>query len=342
MKNIPDLVSTDNTDEIHELSKSIVLRNIVNPVRNALDMFEKNISRLIFLPDIPHVEFRLQTVQMIFDAMSEELKGGQYRQFLRRIGESVGKTLGESIMGFLVKNNKLPKTDDVLTKLWNEWDMVAGWGKISSVHKEDEIIITYEDGFLTRGRELDKHRHCPFLEGYIMGFLWVTIKERYRWFKRTITEPTHPPMEPVEVMEKPAGDKCHFIVRLREEELPLAFDALSEARRHFRLGDYDQCAHDLRISMELAFKEKIGIGKDDKTSVLRIMKSFRGKKVTLKYKTLDRIYNSTSRVIHGSKKSGRADCEEIVNAWRLILEDLELMRLSDHEREELKKKSVRS
>ncbi len=338
MKNMPDLVSIDNTDEIHELSKSIVLRNMVDPVRNALDMFERNISRLIFLPDIPHIEFRLQTVQMLFDAMGDELKGGHYREFLRNIGESIGKTLGDSIMGFLLKNNKLPKTDDVLTKLWNEWDMVAGWGKIKSVHKEREIIVTYDDGFLTRDREHEKHKHCPFLEGYIHGFLWVTMKERYRWFKRAITKPPNPPLEPVEVIEKPVGDKCHFIVNLNEEELEDAFDALYEAREHLRLGVFDEAVHNVRISMELAFKGKLDIGKDDKTSALKIIKSFKDKGIGLRYKTIDKIYNLSSRVIHGVKKSGKSDCQEIIDKWDQILEDLELLRLSDHEKMEIKKK----
>ena len=156
MKKIPDLISIENTDEIHELSKSIVLKNMVNPVRNALDLFEKNISRLIFLPDIPHIEFRLETIQMLFDAMGEEMKGGQYKLFLKNVGEAIGKTLGESMMGFLHNASKLPKTEDVLTKLWNEWDMVSGWGKIKTVHKDREIVVTFEDSFLTSNRELDK------------------------------------------------------------------------------------------------------------------------------------------------------------------------------------------
>jgi predicted hydrocarbon binding protein len=339
MKKTPDLVNADSTDEVLTLSKNLVMRKMVDPVRNALDMFEKNISRLIFLPDIPHVEFRVETMEILFDYINHELKGGHYRKFMKVIGKSVGKSLGRNMMEFLMKNNKLPRTDDVITKLWNEWDMIAGWGKIKTFHENSQIRMTIEDSFLTRGIENDKHKHCPFIEGYVQGFLWVALKERYRWFKRTITQPSDRPREPLEVNESPLGDKCQFVVKLGEEELEDAFDSLSDAFESLRLGNPDQAANNTRISLELAFKDKVGIEKDSKTSVLKIIKAFKKRDVKLRYKAIDEIYNLTCRTVHGSKTMNENICKDLIGKWDEILEELELLKLTESETESIRKEA---
>lgn len=129
MKKIPDLVSHDNINEILELSNSVAIRDFVDPVKRALDLFERNISRLVFLPDIPRIEFRLKTIQILLESVSNELKGNYYKQFMRKAGKSIGKSLGNDMIEFLISNNKLPKDYEVVIRIWNEWDMIAGWGK---------------------------------------------------------------------------------------------------------------------------------------------------------------------------------------------------------------------
>jgi predicted hydrocarbon binding protein len=333
MKKVPDLVSEDSTEEILELSKSIVMRKMVDPVRNAMDLFEKNISRLIFLPDIPHIEYRTETVKLFFEALSREMKPSLYHDFLRKTGKTIGKSLGYSMMGFLINNNKLPKSDDVLTKLWNEWDMVAGWGKYKTEHTNDKITVTIEDSWLTRCAEKEKHNHCPFMEGYIHGFLWVVLKERYRWFRRSVSQPPEPPMEPSEIREERIEDnKCRFIVTLREESLKEAFDALSQAREFDREANHGQATNNIRISLDLALKQLVGLGKEERTSVVRIMKALKKANIQLRFKAIDEIYNCTSRILHGAKDSDQDTCSRIIEQWDDLLEDLEMVQIPDQEK----------
>jgi hypothetical protein len=340
MGKIPDLVSTENVREILELSNSMVMSDMITPVKKALDMFENNISRLIFLPDVPRLEMRLKTVQIIFESISNELKGKQHRHFLRSTGKTVGRSLGVEMVEFLMRHNKLPRDYEVFIKLWNEWDMIAGWGRRSYSINNNSIILDVDENFLTSGGWEDKHMNCPFLEGYMQGVLWEVMKEHYRWFKRALTRPGNPPLQPIAVEEKIGEGKCRFIVKLGEEELQNAFDMFYEARDSERENDFNQATRDIRASVEMAFKEKIGLPLDDKTSVIRIMKAFKNRSLQLRYNTIDGIYASTSGSIHGSAKISKSDCKKMLHNWNDILEDLELMKIDDTMKQEITKEVV--
>ena len=173
------------------------------------------------------------------------------------------------------------------------------------------------------------------MEGYIQGYLWEVIREQYRWFKRAIIQPSHSPLKPVEVFERTHGDKCQFIVKLREEELKGAFDALSDAKESVRIKNFDKCANDIRTSVELAFKEKVCMNRNEKTSVLRLMKSFKNRNLQLKYRTIDDIYALTSRAIHGSGKLNEKECKDMINEWCGVLESLEMLQIQEPERHEI-------
>lgn len=335
MKNIPDIVSHDDIKEVLELSNSHVMRDMVDPVKRALEIFEKNISRLIFLPDIPRIEFRSKTMELFLDSISNELKGGQYKQFMRSVGKSVGKSLGSDMIEFFAANNKLPKDYEVLISLWNEWDLIAGWGRRTYFIKGDEIVITVDDSFLTRAREDDKHKHCAFLEGYIQGYLREVIREQYRWFKRAITKPSIPPLKVVEIFEKPSGDKCQFMVKLKEEELREAFDLLSEARESLKNGEFDKCASSIRTSMEIALKEKLCINKNEKTPILKILTSLKSRNVNIRYRTIEDVYAAASNSIHGSRKASKSECIEMLEKWDNTLEEIESISMLEKEKHDI-------
>ncbi len=335
-RKMPDLISHEHIKELLELSNSNIMREMVDPVKHALEIFENNISRLIFLPDIPRLEFRYETIRILLDHISNEVKGGQYSLVMRNAGKAIGKSLGNDMIMFLMGNNKLPKDYELLMVLWNEWDLISGWGKRIYDADGKEITIVIDDSFLTRGGGDSKHKHCAFFEGYAFGFLWTIIKEQYRWFKRAVTQPSHKLMEPVEVTEKSHGDKCKFVVKLKEEELNGAFDALSDAKDCLRNKDCAKCANHIRTSIELAFKEKIGVGGKEKTPLMKILKSLKQRNMQLKFRTIDDIYASTSVSIHGTGKAEGDSCWKMIEKWDDILESLELMQLPEKDKQEIR------
>jgi predicted hydrocarbon binding protein len=336
MRKIPDLVSQDDIKDILEHSNSNVMREMVDPVKNALNLFEKNISRLIFLPDIPRIEFRTATMHLFLDTIAQSMKATQHRKIMKDAGLSIGMSLGNDMIEFLMGMNKLPKDYNVMIDLWNEWDSIAGWGKRTYDTEENTITIIIEDSFLNRTKNEDMHKHCSFMRGYIEGFLRVAIKEQYRWFKRSITEPPYPPIKVVEVSEEPHGQHCKFVVKLGEEELKGAFDTASDARQSLRDKNLDSFARFLRTSIEIALKEKVNIDKDEKTSALKIVKALKQRNVSLSYNVIDDIYASTSRVIHGSGTLDEQGCLKMMKKGEEVLEGLESLVLLEDQRTKIK------
>lgn len=324
----PDLIGMEDLTELLEMSNSSTIKEIVDPIRNAMNLFEKNISTMAFLPDVSRITLRTATLQFLLNRFREEVKGKRYEEVLRKAGEIAGESFACDLINFLIKHNKLAKNERVLMNLWQEFDNIAGWGKFNIDYKgNDKIVVDVEDNFLTRELDEDKHRHCAFMMGYVEGFLWTALKEHYRLFERMVVVPSNPPRTVFKIASDCGRDSCRFIAELRPEQLQGAFESFYDSKNKLREGKLDEAARLLRTSVELAFKEKIGLDKNDSTSVLQIADSFKEKNIPLKYRVISDIYASTSRVVHGSKRSSKEKIAEFQSKWNDILKDLELLDL---------------
>ena len=323
----PDLVGMDDITELLELSNSRTIKEIVDPIKKAMNLFEKNISTMAFLPEVSRTTLRIATLQIILNQFREEIKGKQYKKTLEKAGETIGETFADDLIDFLIRHNKLAKNEKVLIKLANEFDNIAGWGKFDLQYGEDKIIVEVKDSFLTRELEEDKHRHCSLMLGYIKGFLWAALKEHYRLFGKLIVKPSTLPKTVYKITSDCVRDTCRFIAELRPEQLQGAFDNFYASKAKLREDKLDEAARLLRTSIELAFKEKVGLAKNDPTSVLKIMESFKAKNITLRYKLISDIYASTSSVVHGSKTASKERIADLQSKWNNILKELELLEL---------------
>jgi hypothetical protein len=114
---------------------------------------------------------------------------------------------------------------------------------------------------------------------------------------------------------------------LKNEQLQGAFDNFYKSKYELRKGQLDDAARLLRTSIELAFKEKIGLDKDDKISVLKILDSLKEKNIMLPYRLIGDIYASTSSIIHGSKEHSKEKLAGLQSKWNDVLKEVELLEL---------------
>lgn len=327
------LIGKEDIDEVLALSDATVADEMIEPVRKALDLFEKNVSKMAFLPAVERITIRTKTLQQLL-ASIRKLMPGEHKRVFKEAGEEIGASFANDLHSFLASNNKIPKDVETLLAIWNKYDSIAGWGNFKSTVNKNKITIEIEDSFLASGLN-GEHPYCAFMEGYISGFLWEALKGHYRLLEKAVFKPESPPFEPVAILETKEKNKCIFEVRLQEEELEEAFDFLEAAKEAFRQSSFGEAGSAVRTSVEIALKEKIGLEKEDKASALKILDALKAKNVQLPYKAIGDIYGSTSAIIHGSKKMAKSECEELIKNWGKIIKGLELMRLP--EKDEIKK-----
>lgn len=334
----PEIFGRESIDELLEVAGTNAVQEVVTPIEIALDKIRKSVAELKLLPGVDRVIVRIQTLQDLLDSVKETLEGSRYKEILRSAGERTGISFAEDLVRFLKKNGKLPANDEALICFWIELDNRANWGKLQAKFEGENIVINVQDNFLTRGLDKDRHRHCAFMEGYIQGFLWTSLKDYNRWFTRAITRPAMPPLQPVSVVENPSGDQCTFVVKRTEEVLRESFDRFYDAKEAFNLGQYKESAVAIRTALESALRGKIGLDMNDRIPCDSIIGAYRQNKnlsTITSYNKVKDIWGSTSAMIHGRIPADRRRCEKMLTEEAEILKSLELSKIGEKEKKEV-------
>ena len=337
-------VSLIRTDEeirqILEASAYGAARTVIAPIEEALAHLKEEAVTRYLIPTLPHIIMSVRTMQTFFESLYEQLGKENFQKVINEIGENAGLAFGDNFIGFLRHENALPKDAEVLFKMWAHYDSSANWGIFSFEILEQQAIVTVEKSFLVKDRVKDPHRFCHFLQGYIFGFMWLTLKEQYRWFTEEFTRPAVLPLEPRKIVEKPDKRACRFMIKLAEEALAKAFDQYIEAKEAFRAKDYDKSAWKLRSALEVAFKTKIDLDVKSKISFYALVKAYKRANVThlkINFREVEEIYHKTSAVVHASTRIKCRDLPSLLFTVGGILRVLELGEIGKRKKEATRK-----
>jgi hypothetical protein len=177
------------------------------------------------------------------------------------------------------------------------------------------------------------------MEGYIESFLWESSKTCSRWYKKeygSIDKTRFP--EPISVRDEPFGSRCRFEISLKQEELIEAFNEFYKAKESCQQCDFQKVALSLRMALELAFKEKLGIETTRQVPVIGIIRALHETEFLLSsaYRTVKDVYGRTSAIIHGGVKSPtKEDCDALVTDTGYVLRAIELLRLNEDQKKKI-------
>lgn len=210
--------------------------------------------------DPSRVIFRGTTFQMLLDGVRNHVGVDEHRKLFRTLGEEIGESFGHALIETLKQKKRLPTNQKTILAVWAIFDSSARWGDITvdlfdEKKKSGEIRIS--NNFLTSGYEQDRHRHCSFFEGYMMGVINQAFMEWGRWIKRSNPAFSRPLMCK-SIMESPRKEDCVFNMKFKEEELTSACDKLIEAVEKHDNGRWEESIKSSRESLENALKDKIG------------------------------------------------------------------------------------
>jgi predicted hydrocarbon binding protein len=271
----------------------------IEPLDNVRQYLE-GLKKGRLLPGVADVTLRVTTFHAILDAFWRKTQE-KYDGIIQFAGENIGSSFGEELIKFLRENGQLPQNEQVLLRVWGRIDSNAGWGDydIHFSQTDKNISIDLKNSIFTRGLTDNRHRHCKFSCGYINGVLWSLLKTYYRWFREEV-RPLEPMFEPISVEEILQNDEnhCHFEIKLKEEELQDAFDRLYDAKMAFSQNNLTESAAKLRSSLESAYKQRIGLSMDDRTSLSTLIKACKVEEVKLPHEKTKDMYNALSRIIH--------------------------------------------
>lgn len=337
MRRLPDLIQKEDILELLELAEKTQQGTTKETIVKIIEQkMEEMFARTYFLisekgkikiADMNEIILRVKTVQMIFDGFASELDEKEFKKIAKKTGERIGRNFAnEFLYLFLRKINKIPKDYEVFAHLWAAFDTKAALGNIDIVrfdHEDKEIEIEIDDSFLLRDTD-STHEKCSFMEGYIRGLLDEGFKELNRWLKETAYEKPRESLAVTDVndMEK-HNPLCKFIVTLKIEELPRAFDQYSTAKKlHYIDKNYNQAILHARITLECAFKEKLGIPFDSPISFHQLVKSISLQNIKgIDFHGVRKLYGEISEAIHeGNKVNTRQSCTSIMKVGETICE----------------------
>lgn len=323
-----NLIRTDEEiRQVLEASAYGAARTVIEPIEQALVRLKEEAVTRYLIPTLPHIIMSTRTVQTFFESLYDQLGKEDSRKVTKQIGESAGLAFGDNFIGFLRHENALPKDMEILLKMWAHYDSSANWGNFSFEILEQQVMVTVQESFLVRDRVKDTHRFCHFLEGYIFGFMWLTLKEQYRWFTEEVTRPASPSLEPRKIVEKPDKQTCVFMIELAEEVLVKAFDQYIEAKEAFRSRDYDKSAWKLRNALEVAFKTKVDLDVKSRASFYALIKAYKRVNIShlkINFSEVEKIYHRTTGVVHASAQLKCRDLPSLLFTVGQILKTLEL------------------
>jgi len=100
----PDLVGMEDITELLELSNTSTIKEIVGPIQKAMNLFEKNVSTMAFLPDVSRITLRIATLQLLTHTLRV------IEDYFIIIGTILTLTTGISILALIdLKRSILPK-----------------------------------------------------------------------------------------------------------------------------------------------------------------------------------------------------------------------------------------
>jgi predicted hydrocarbon binding protein len=339
-----NIIRSDEIDEALEMSVGLdYTRKAIDPLRKTLEFLE-SLRGIQVLPNVADVTIRVETLHRILNSFFNKLQD-QYSPVMKRAGESVGTSFADNFMDFLEAAEKLPQNEEVLILMWTKIDSNAGWGEYDAKfnHAQKKIFLKLSNSLFTRILTKNKHRHCSFMEGYILGVLWGVLKRYHRWFSDEIRPLEKPALEPVKVVEIRPDDLvnvCEFEIELKEEELQESFDKFYKAKESFKEKDFTSCAVHLRAALEHGFKQKIDMRKEDPTSLTTLIKAYKAMEVKLPYGQVKDVWDALSRASHGTLQPSSEELKELIENVDIALRALEVATLSDAEKEQLRKKSI--
>jgi len=324
-KSPPEIVTLDNIDDVAELLGMEFAQRAIEPLSKALDFIE-SLRASFLIPAVPYVSLRETTLYQILESFERNMKPKAYSEALSQAGFSIGMSFAEDLISFLVENNKCPKDENILIKIWMMFDTNAGWGTFDGFLDTKKKIFTIKvsDYFLARGLTEHKEKHLPFIEGYLQGVLWEILKIYPRMFEKALGI-ERPHYEPIGFESKKSENNTFkFVIEIRDEELTPAFDNLYKAFAAFRDSDYDKCLLHARRALEFAFKLKSGLEVEIKKDLPSIMRDFRDSRIEFSYGKAKDVYGIASSGIHAPRKLIDKRYRELLDNTRTVLRELEI------------------
>ncbi len=276
----------------------------------------------------PHITVSELSTLQFFRSLWEQI-AEQNREIFFRAGENSGILFGNQAMEVWIKVNKIPMNDEMVVRLLCSYHTAAKWGvftcqKFSPQHVE----IKVESSFLVDESVRNKHQYCCFLEGYLLGFLWIAIRDRHRWFKVAYSAiPQNALLKPQRISEKVDGDACLFSLEFMPEELSPAFDILFLAKEKFREEAYLESLTHTRTALEAGFKTKVGIPISTRVSFFSLLNGYRRAVIPhdiLDYQRIGRLYERAGVIIHDVGLVVQSN-----KAWQGLLEADQILKTLD-------------
>lgn len=308
------------------------LLTLVEPLRRNVDqllsLLESQTITSQLLPGVSFMVMATSTIQAVFESLRIQLGKENFNKVIKEAGFEAGAAFGNSLTRFLMNQNTLPRNIETLVRIWAPFDRAANWGhfEVSKVSLQ-KLVVALLDNFLERESIGEKHRFCPFIEGYVEGFLWEAFKNYYCWYSEALSMPEAAPVEPVAVQETPRENVCIFEVDFKREELEIAFQQYYRAKQANWRGETGEVAIALRGALEMGFKVKVGLEKESPASFYALIKGYKANSVpelTTVLSVAQEVYELTSRAVHATKWLEPPELEPIIFKVSRVLRQLEL------------------
>jgi hypothetical protein len=342
----------DETEALEAVDQIVGKSQYVNYIsrqayKSIEEALKKSLERsrvVIPVTDPARVILRGTTFQMLLDGIRNYVGPDEHKKLLRILGEEIGESFGHALIETLKQKGRLPRTSKTILVVWSIFDSSARWGDITvdlfdETRKRAEIRVS--KNFLASGYEHDRHRHCSFFEGYIMGVANQAFMEWGRWVKELY--PSSSTLLCESIMETQQNENCIFSMKFKEEELTGACDRLVKAIKMHDNGKWEESIKLSSESLETALKEKVA-WTNGKFSFSRALTVFPKVAVILPSSDQAIKFNKFAGEV-ARHKLGRAVTDEDSHAFvifaRRFITELEEIRLEERLRT-LVKRSIQT
>lgn len=239
------------------------LNEVTQPLENALAFLRREAPARYLVPSVEHIVISQVTATALFDALWN-LDGAKAPDIARAIGENAGVRFSDSLWDWLVAIGRAPADVTALLELWTTIDSSANWGTMAfSKLDEGRFAVYVTNSFLTRATN-SSHDFCAFMEGYIFGFAWNSLKEMHHWTNADRRSPSNSGI--AAVIRTCGANRCSFEIQTEEDRLSRAYDEFMIARQQMRTQPelIDAQVAPLRRSLEAGFKAKLDLAPADR------------------------------------------------------------------------------
>jgi len=331
-KEMRNIVGNEEIAGIREKCYANLEARVSQPIAQALEHLRSFAFDNALLPDVPAITISVDTFYTLIEPFS-----GDAKEAYKLKGMKAGEIFAKKYIDFLRYEVGVPQSIWHLLKGWAFFDTGANWGTFNILYEEEQkkVIVTLENSFLTRKLEKDKHRFCPFMDGYIEGLLWTCLKYYPRWYKDVLGHlPSNINIEPIAVKEEPEWDVCRFIVSLQQEELVDAFDRIYGIERLIEGGDLRRIPLEIRTVLEIALKKKLAIKEEERIYVPQLLTPFKAlkDKGKMSIKKISNIYAWASQDAHRTVTYSEEEIIKNLGVVADFLQDLELLEIDEEKR----------